>query len=236
VLQCVAVYCSILQWRAAADFVRGRRIAPSSRIDRGDLLCVLQCCSVARGGGSCSWTPYRSIVSVWDSRGGLLCVLQFCSVLQRRAAADLVRGRRVAPSQCLGSVRPRGFAMCVAVCCSVLQCVAVCCCVLQSVAVCCRVLQCVAVCCSALQCVAVCCSVLQCVAVWCRVVQCGAVCCSALQCGAVCCRAGGFLTLQHTATHYKTHFLCGFKCTDLFIHMGHGSFILTWNMTRSYET
>ena len=41
----------------------------------------------------------------------------------------------------------------------VLQCAAVC------LAVCCSVLQCVAVRCSVLQCVAVCCSVLQCVAV-----------------------------------------------------------------------
>ena len=68
-------------------------------------------------------------------------------------------------------------AVCVAVCCSVLQCVAVCCSVLQCIAVCCRVLQCVAVCCCVLQCVAVCCSVLQCVAVCCSVLQCVAVCC-----------------------------------------------------------
>jgi len=44
-------------------------------------------------------------------------------------------------------------AVCVAVCCSVLQCVAVCFCVLQCVAVCCSALPCVAACCSVLQCV-----------------------------------------------------------------------------------
>ena len=38
-------------------------------------------------------------------------------------------------------------ALCVAVCCSVLQCVALCCNMLQYVAICCSVLQCVAVCC-----------------------------------------------------------------------------------------
>ena len=82
-------------------------------------------------------------------------------------------------------------ALCVAVCCGVLQCVVVPCSVLQCVAHvdthtmmvaphC--VLQCVAVCCSVLQCVAVCCSVLQCAAVSCSVLQCAAVCCSVLQC------------------------------------------------------
>ena len=45
------------------------------------------------------------------------------------------------------------FAMCVAVCCIVLQCVSVCWSVLQCFVVCCSVLQCVAVCCSLLQCV-----------------------------------------------------------------------------------
>jgi len=74
---------------------------------------------------------------------------------------------------------PGCVAVCVAVCCSVLQC----CSVLLCIAVCCSVLQCVAVCCSALQCIAVCCvchSVLQCVAVCCSALQCIAVRCSAI--------------------------------------------------------
>jgi len=87
-------------------------------------------------------------------------------------------------------------AMCVAVCCSLLQCVAVCCSVLQQKTKSSRdretdVLQCVAVC------AAVCRSVLQCVAapkkkggaterqMCCRVLQCVLQC--ALQCVAVCC-------------------------------------------------
>jgi len=70
------------------------------------------------------------------------------------------------------------FAVCVAVCCSVLQCVAVCCTVVYCDALCCTMLQCVAVCRSVSQCVAVCRSASQCVAVCRSVSQCVAVCCS----------------------------------------------------------
>jgi len=79
-------------------------------------------------------------------------------------------------------------AVCVAVCCSVLQCIAVCCSVLQRVVVCCSVLRCVAACCSAPRYLG---KVRRCVAAaWCSVLQrvavCVASCCNALQHVAVC--------------------------------------------------
>jgi len=78
--------------------------------------------------------------------------------------------------------------------------------------------MCVAVCCSVLQCAATGCSMLQCEFVGLRGVMCVAVCCSVLQHDAVCCnvnswgfvvlsKLGSYLshthcnTLQHTATH-----------------------------------
>jgi len=80
----------------------------------------------------------------------LQCVTVRCSVLQGAAMCCSAQGclswtSRYRHAQCV--------AVCVAVCCSVLQCAAI------YVAVCCSVLQCVAVCCSVLQCVAVCYSV-----------------------------------------------------------------------------
>ena len=86
-------------------------------------------------------------------------------------------------------------ALCVAVCCSVLQCVAVCCSVLFTSAFLliykhvmrvwvqvymCVCVACVVVSCSMLQCGTVYCSVLQCVVVRCRVLQGVAGCCSVL--------------------------------------------------------
>ena len=89
---------------------------------------------------------------------------------QRRAAA--AREKIEAASNVSDAATRGEVAVCVAVCCSVLQCVAVCCSVLQCAAVCCRVLQCAAVCGCVLQCASVCCSVLQCVTVCGSVLQC----------------------------------------------------------------
>jgi len=67
----------------------------------------------------------------------LQCVAVLCSVLQCGA---VYRYHPCSADVNLHCIAVR-IAVCVAVCCSVLQCVAVCCSVLQCVAMCCNVLQ-----------------------------------------------------------------------------------------------
>jgi len=138
VLQCFAVYCSVLQ--CALHLERGERVVVVHdhvhELLQSVLQCVAVCCSV------------------------LQCVAVCCSVLQCVAVCVAFERREHVVVHDHVHELLQCVLQCAEVCCmcySVLPCVAVCC----SIAVCCRVLQCVAVCCSVLQRVAVCCSAWQ---------------------------------------------------------------------------
>ena len=195
-LQCVAVWCSLVQRAAVCDRACTFRCSVLQRVAVPQYFSLVQCgavwCSVVQCGAV--WCSVVQCGVVWCCV--VQCVAVCCSVLQ-----------------------------CVAVCCNVLQCVAVCRSVLRCVAVYCSVFvhslqhtcfyvtwilifvpgiifrdicasglclcwswwrfRCAAVLCSVLWCVAACCSVLQRVAVCC-VLQRVAACCSVLQYDAVC--------------------------------------------------
>jgi len=148
VVQCVVVWCNVLQCVAVCGTTWVAAPAECFSVCCGVLqraVCVACCSSIV-------WCNLLQRVAVCCSV--LQCVAVCCSVLQCVAVCCSVL-------QCV--------AVCCSVCCSAWDscaishlCVAVCC----SALVCCSVLQCVAVCCSVLQGVAWCCSVLQCVAVY----------------------------------------------------------------------
>jgi len=119
-LQCVAVYCSVLQGVCASSTIV-MPFAVYTAVRTYTLQCVAECCNMFVGCVCVALTivmPHASYTDVYTYM--LQCVV-YIHLLQ-----------------------------CVAVCCNVLQCVVRCVCASSTVAVCCSVLQCVAVCCSAL--------------------------------------------------------------------------------------
>ena len=148
VLQCAAVYCSVLQ-SVGLSYSVVQCTAVCCRVLQcvcSVLQCVAVCCTMGwlRLGGS-----LRLWVSFAKEPYKIDCILQNRPTITRSP---------------LMVVTPYVTASC-----SVLQCVAVCCSVLQFAAACCSASQSVALCYSVVQCAAVCCSVLQCVAVRCSV-------------------------------------------------------------------
>jgi len=214
VLQCGAVWCSVLQCAFRTSFDSTRHAVCN----------VLQCVVVRCSALQCVALRYSAVC-----RSALQCVfcISFdctqlavcCSALQRvfRQLFDCTRH---------------------AVC-NVLQRVAVCCGALQCVAMCIPHIfrqhttystQCVAVRCSAVCCSAVCCSAVCCSAVCCSAVCCSAVCCSAPQCvisisfdctrHAVPCNVLQRITLQVIAVHcnmffadFRLHTTCSLICS-----------------------
>jgi len=116
VLQCVAVWCSVLQCHPTAKDASGYSFGVCCSV----LQCVAVCYSVLQCGAvRCSVTLQlrtsadMALVCVAVHRSVLQCVAVWCSVLQCQPTAKNICGY--------------GFG----VCCSVLQCVAVCCSLLQ---------------------------------------------------------------------------------------------------------
>jgi len=165
VLQCVAVFCSVLRYVAACQCVAVCH--PGSEyhsLVQLEIRYVAVCCGVLKYVEVCCSVSTRVAVPFVGATWHQVC----CSVLQYVAVRCSVL-------------------QCVAVCCSTLQCVAVC--LLESeyhslvqlntlVEACCSVLQWHAVCCNKLQCVTQGQSIVS--ATWHQV------CCSALQCIAAC--------------------------------------------------
>jgi len=131
VLQCVAVYCSVLQYGAACCIVYLRAL-----------------CSTG------IFPPMMSLLNPW------MRMYDYIRLLHRVAVCCSVTSQCVAVCcgvlQCVAVCC--SMLQCVAVCCSALQRVAACCSVLQRVAACCSVLQRVATCCNVLQRNATCCT------------------------------------------------------------------------------
>jgi len=133
VLQCVAVCCSVLQYKSKTQCCNVRRYAALvaawcsvMQRDAVVLQCDAVCCSVFQCVAVCCSVLQCVVVCC----SVLKCVEVCCSVFQWLQCKSKM--------QCCNV---RRYVALVAVCCSVLQCVAVCCSVLQCVAVCCSTSQ-----------------------------------------------------------------------------------------------